>query len=93
VNHGDGAGPHARRRARKRGGVTGSDDAAARVRTLLLRGDNVMKSARPEALERALVAFEEARVVAAGDGVDPRVRDLVERRIESLRELMHGPPA
>jgi hypothetical protein len=58
------------------------------VRTLLLRGDNVMKSARPERFERALATFEEAREVAAADEVDPRVRELVERRIESLRGLM-----
>lgn len=72
--------------------MTGSDsaDPAARVRTLLLRGDNVMKSARPERFERALAAFEEARTVAAADGVDPRVRELIERRIESLRALMEG---
>ena len=72
--------------------MTGSDsaDPAARVRTLLLRGDNVMKSARPERFERALEAFEEARAVAAVAEVDPRVRELVERRIESLRALMEG---
>ncbi len=70
--------------------MTGSDsaDPAARVRTLLLRGDNVMKSARPERFERALAAFEEAREVAASGEVDPRVRELVDRRIASLRELM-----
>jgi hypothetical protein len=72
--------------------VTGSDsaDPAARVRTLLLRGDNVMKSARPERFGRALESFEEARSVAAADGVDPRVRELIERRIESLRALMEA---
>ena len=72
--------------------MTGSDaaDPAARVRTLLLRGDNVMKSARPERFERALQAFEEAREVAASPEVDPRVRELVDRRIESLRGLMEG---
>ena len=72
--------------------MTGSDsaDPAARVRTLLLRGDNVMKSARPERFERALAAFEEARTVAAADSVDPRVRELIERRIESLRALMES---
>ena len=67
-----------------------SDDPAARVRTLLLRGDNVLKSAKPERFERALASFEEARGVASGDGVDPRVRDLVERRIESTRALIDG---
>lgn len=70
--------------------MTGPDsaDPAARVRNLLLRGDNVMKSARPERFERALQAFEEAREVAASPDVDPRVRELVERRIDGLRGLM-----
>jgi hypothetical protein len=67
------------------------DDPAARVRTLLLRGDNVMKSAHPERFGRALQAFEEAREVALSGDVDPRVRELVDRRIESLRALMEGP--
>ena len=66
------------------------DDSAARVRTLLLRGDNVLKSAKPERFERALAAFEEARGPAADPGVDPRVRELVERRIESTRALIDG---
>jgi predicted negative regulator of RcsB-dependent stress response len=61
-----------------------SDDPAARVRTLLLRGDNLLKKAQTE---RALQAFEEARAAAAADGVDPRVRDLVDRRIESVRSM------
>lgn len=68
-----------------------ASDPAARVRTLLLRGDNVMKSAHPERFGRALQAFEQAREVAAGsDAVDPRVRELVERRIESLKALMEA---
>ena len=72
--------------------MTGSvpDDPAARVRTLLLRGDNVLKSAKPERFERALTAFEDARAVAADPAVDPRVRELVERRIESTRALIDG---
>ena len=45
---------------------------AERVRTLLLRGDNVMKSARPERFGRAREAFEEAREAAAAtDDVEP----------------------
>ncbi len=67
-----------------------SDDPAARVRTLHLRGDNVLKSAKPERFERALRAFEEARGVAADPAVDPRVRELVERRIESTHALIAG---
>jgi hypothetical protein len=68
-----------------------SDDPAARVRTLLLRGDNLMKSGRPERFGRALAAFEEARDAATSPEVDARVRELVERRIESLRSLMQEP--
>jgi hypothetical protein len=61
---------------------------AERVRTLLLRGDNLLKSGRPERFGRAMEAFEEAREAARDDDVTPEVRDLVERRIEALRQLM-----
>jgi hypothetical protein len=61
---------------------------AERVRTLLLRGDNLLKSARPERFGRALEAFEEAREAARDDDVGPEVRELVERRIDALRQLM-----
>jgi hypothetical protein len=60
---------------------------AERVRTLLLRGDNLLKSARPERYGRAMQAFEEAREAARDDDVSPEVRKLVERRIEALRQL------
>jgi hypothetical protein len=49
-----------------------------------------MKSAHPERFGRALQSFEEARVVAAATGIDPRVRELVERRIGSLRALIEA---
>ena len=61
---------------------------AERVRTLLLRGDNLLKSGRPERLERARAAFEEARDAAADPAVDERVRELVERRLEALQPLL-----
>jgi hypothetical protein len=61
---------------------------AERVRTLLLRGDNLLKSARPERFGRALAAFEEAREAALDDDVAPEVRELVERRIDALEQLM-----
>ena len=58
------------------------------MRTLLLRGDNVLKNGDGEdSLRRALAAFEEARAAAADPAVDTRVRELVERRIETLRGL------
>jgi hypothetical protein len=65
---------------------------AERVRTLLLRGDNLLKSARPERFGRAMEAFEEAREAARDDDVAPEVRDLVERRIDALRQLMESSP-
>jgi hypothetical protein len=65
---------------------------AERVRTLLLRGDNLLKSARPERFGRALEAFEEAREAARDDDVSPEVRELVERRIEALERLTAESP-
>ena len=61
---------------------------AERVRTLLLRGDNLLKSARPERFGRAMEAFEEAREAAQDDDVSPEVRELVGRRIDALRRMM-----
>ena len=61
--------------------VTDSD-AANRVRTLLLRGDNLLKHGRSE--DKAREAFEEAREVAAAGDLDQPIRDLIERRLEQL---------
>jgi hypothetical protein len=70
--------------------VNAERDPAERIRTLLLRGDNVMKSAHPERLGRALEAFEQAEQLAARESVDPRVRELVSRRIAAVRGLIDG---
>lgn len=61
-------------------------DPADRVRTLLLRADNVLKNeGDPEdRARRARAALEEARAVAAGGGVDPRVVELIDRRLAAL---------
>ena len=61
--------------------VTDSD-AADRVRTLLLRGDNLLKNGRSQ--EKAREAFEEARRVAAEGNLDERIRELIERRLEQI---------
>ena len=53
-----------------------------RVRTLLLRGDNLLKNGRSQ--DKAREAFEEARAVAEEAQLDPRVRELIERRLEQL---------
>lgn len=52
-------------------------ESSDRVRTLLLRGDNLLKKGK---IAQAAAAFEEALTVAE----DPRLRELVERRLRSL---------
>lgn len=65
-----------------------SDAAPAdRVRTLLLRADNGLKSPRDGGTQRARTALEEARTVAQSPEVDPRVRELVEQRLATLDGL------
>ncbi len=65
---------------------------ADRLRTLLLRADNVLKNEGDQAdrERRARSALLEAREVARDPDVDPRVRELVERRLAALG---HGDPA
>ena len=59
---------------------------ADRIRTLLLRADNVLKNEgdQEDRRRRAIQALEEAREVARDPAVEPRVRELVERRLEGL---------
>ncbi len=57
-------------------------EPADRVRTLLLRGDNLLKHGRSQ--DKAREAFEEARRVAEEGQVDPRIRDLIDHRLEQL---------
>jgi len=71
--------------------VTAARDPSERIRTLLLRGDNVLKkSGGGERLQRALDAYKEAEDLCADETVDPRVRELVARRISSVRGLIEG---
>ena len=62
---------------------------ADRVRTLLLRADNVLKNEGDAAdrVRRARSALEEAREVARDPAVEERVRALVDRRLEALAAL------
>jgi predicted negative regulator of RcsB-dependent stress response len=59
-----------------------ASEASDRVRTLLLRGDNLLKHGRSQ--DKAREAFEEASRVAADGKLDARVRELIERRLEQL---------
>jgi hypothetical protein len=56
--------------------------AAERIRTLLLRGDNLLKNRR--SADKAREAFEEALRLAQDPSVDPRIRELDERRLETF---------
>ena len=62
---------------------------ADRIRTLLLRADNLLKNEgdRENRIRRARGALEEALSVAADPAVDVRLRGLVERRLAGLDEL------
>ena len=65
---------------------------ADKVRTLLLRADNVLKNVVPggdrdDRLRRAREALEQARVLADDPCVDPRVRELVQRRLDGLDDV------
>jgi hypothetical protein len=69
-----------------------SCENADKVRTLLLRADNVLKNVVPggdreDRLRRAREALERARELAADPCVDPRVRELVSRRLDGLGDL------
>jgi predicted negative regulator of RcsB-dependent stress response len=59
-------------------------DPPDRIRTLLLRGDNLLKHGRSQ--DKAREAFEEALRVAAEGGVDQRIHELIERRLAALGE-------
>lgn len=59
---------------------------ADRIRTLLLRADNVLKNQGDDEQRRrrAVQALEEAREIARDPSVDPKLRELVDRRLEGL---------
>ncbi len=63
--------------------------ASDRIRTLLLRADNVLKNQgdAEDRERRARPALVVARELARDPTVDQRVRDLVERRLEGLGSL------
>ena len=67
-------------------------DAPERVRTLLLRADNVLKNTVPggdpaDRARRAREALVEARELAKDPAVPPEVAELVERRLAGLDAL------
>lgn len=66
--------------------MTDAKDPQDRIRTLLLRADNVLKNDGDEddRRRRAREALDEAARIAADPAVDERIRGLVQRRLEAL---------
>ncbi len=62
--------------------MAADDDPSDRVRTLLLRGDNLLKNGRSP--DKAREAFEEALRIATEEDLDPRIAELAQRRLESM---------
>jgi len=61
-------------------------DARARVRQLLLSGDNTIKNRdNPERFARARRRYEDAREVAVAAGLEPGILEIIDRRLADLR--------
>jgi len=67
-----------------------SDDARARIRKLLVTGDNRMKQGVSPT--KARESFEQALAAAREAGLEDEVRPLVEIRLADLERLEAGPP-
>jgi hypothetical protein len=68
----------------------GDDDARERIQKLLVTGDNRLKQGVDPAKARA--SYEQALEVARENGLEERVRPLVELRLADLARLAGGPP-
>ena len=65
-----------------------TDEARARVRSLILTGDNRLKQGGPVQARKARETYEQALAEAKARGVDDEVtRGLLERRIADTRLL------
>jgi hypothetical protein len=72
------------------GPVVKGEDAKARIRKLLVTGDNRLKQGVDTA--RARESFEQALAVAREAGLEDSVRPLVEVRLADLERLDGGEP-
>ncbi len=64
---------------------TPGKDPAARVRQLLLSGDNIIKNREdPQRFARARARFTSARETAVGAGLGDSLVELIDRRLEAL---------
>ena len=64
------------------------EDARARVRRLLLSGDNTLKNRDDHAgAQRARARYEEALDVAVGAGLDDEIIEIIRRRIPPINPV------
>jgi hypothetical protein len=67
-----------------------SDEARAKIRKLLVTGDNRLKQGVDPA--KARESFEQALAVAREAGIEEQVRPLVELRLADLERLARAAP-
>ena len=64
-------------------------DPGERARVLLLRGDELLESGRPESLDEALLAYRGALELAADPSVaDDELRRILEERVDTTRDRL-----
>jgi hypothetical protein len=64
-------------------------DPGERARVLLLRGDELLESGRPESLDEALLAYQGALELAAEPSVaDDELRRILEERVDTARDRL-----
>src|SRR4051794_9050730 len=63
------------------------DQAAERVKKLIIVGDNRLKQGGDDKYAKARGTFEQALRLAEEAGIDERFRPFIERRLESIAEL------
>jgi hypothetical protein len=69
------------------------EQAAERVRKLIIVGDNRLKQGGPDKFAKARGTFEQALRLAEEAGVGDRFRPFIERRLASLETLSAGDQA
>ncbi len=64
-------------------------DPGERARVLLLRGDELLESGRPESLDEALLAYRGALELAADPSVgDDELCRILEERVDTARDRL-----
>lgn len=66
------------------------DQAAERIRKLIIVGDNRLKQGGADKYDKARGTFQQALRLARDAGLEERFGSLIERRLESLDSLASG---